>query len=175
MTMQYDVKASHLNESGFMTTFRSRKKQITLNGNASQTGKLAFFDTDTAPVTSGNYGRSGNVVTVSSTNHGLSNGTVIGISFNTSSGLSATDGNYVITATNANTFTLTDINSGTVTNAGTGCQYVVGNGNSWMATYETLAGATATTQLTIPGEGALARNGIYAYMNNIGFVSIFYG
>ena len=137
--MQTDVKAAHINQSGFLVKFRCRKKQVTLAGNASQTGKLAFFDTSTAPVTAGTYGRSGNVITVSSTNHGLSNGATIGISFNTNTGVSATDGNYTITATDANTFTMTDINSGTVTNAGTGCQYVYGNTNTWLATYETLS------------------------------------
>ena len=173
--MQTDVKAAHLNQSGFLVKFRCRKKQVTLAGNASQTGKLVFFDTQSAPVTSGNYGRSGNTITVSSTGHGLTTGTAVGISFNTSTGVSATDGNYVITVTDANTFTMTDINSGTVTNAGTGCQYVVGNTNIWLATYETLSGATATQQLLVPGEGQLCQNGIYAYMSNMGFVTIHYG
>ena len=175
MTMQYDVKSAHLNESGFLVKYRCRKKQVTLAGNASQAGTIVFFDTTTAPVTSATYGRSGNTITVSSTAHGLTTGTPIGISFNSSSGVSATDGNYTtITVTDANTFTITDINSGTVTNAGTGCQYVTGS-NRWITTYETLTGATATQQLLIPGEGALAYNGIYAYMVNMGFVTIHYG
>jgi len=146
-----------------------------LCGNASQAGNIVFFDTNTAPVTSGTYGRSGNTITVSSTGHGLSTGATVGISFNSSSGVSATDGNYVITVTDANTFTMTDINSGTVTNAGTGCQYVSGNTNIWIATYETLTGATATQQLLVPGEGQLCLNGIYVYMVNMGFVTIHYG
>jgi hypothetical protein len=171
---QTDVKSAHLNQSGFLVKFRCRKKQVTLAGNASQSGKLAFFDTTTAPVTSGTYGRSGTTITVSSTGHGLATGAIVGISFNTSSNVSATDGNYVITVSDANTFTMTDINSGTVTNAGTGCQYVT-NGNRWMTTYETLTGATATQQLLVPGEGALAENGVYAYMVNMGFVTIHYG
>ena len=172
--MQTDVKSAHLNESGFLVKFRCRKKQVTLAGNASQAGKLVFFDTLIAPVTSATYGRSGTTITVSSTGHGLTTGATVGISFNSSSGVSATDGNYTITVTDANTFTITDINSGTVTNAGTGCQYV-NNGGRWMTTYETLTGATATQQLLVPGEGALAYNGVYAYMVNMGFVTIHYG
>jgi len=172
--MQTDVKSAHLNQSGFLTKFRCRKKQVTLAGNAGQAGNLVFFDTTVAPVTTATYGRSGNTITVSSTGHGLTTGTSVGISFNNSSNVSATDGNYTITVTDANTFTITDINSGTVTNAGTGCQYVTGN-NKWMTTYETLTGATATQQLLVPGEGALAYNGIYAYMVNMGFVTIHYG
>jgi len=182
MTMQYDVKASHLNQSGFLVTSgnRTRLKQITLAGNASQSGSLVFFDTITAPVTSATYGRSGNTITVSSTGHGLSTGAYVGISFNNSSGVSATDGNYVITVTDANTFTMTDVNSGTVTNAGTGCQYVSSSAtsntqNKWVSTYETLTGATATQQLTVPGEGLLCNQGLYVYMVNMGFVTIHYG
>ena len=175
MTMQYDVKSAHLNQSGFLVKGRCRKKQITLAGNASQSGTIVFFDTTTAPVTTATYGRSGNTITVSSTAHGLSTGQRVGISFNSSSGVSATDGNYVITVTDANTFTMTDINSGTVTNAGTGCQYVAGNTNTWMTTYETLTGAITTQQLLVPGEGALALNGVYVYMVNMSFVTIHYG
>lgn len=175
MTMQTDVRAAHINQSGFLVKGRVRKKQITLCGNASQAGKLAFFDTNSAPVTSATYGRSGTTITVSSTSHGLTTGQTIGISFNTSSGVSATDGNYVITVTDANTFTMTDINSGTVTNASTNCQYVYGNTNIWIATYETLTGATATQQLLVPGEGQLVLNAVYAYMSNMGFVTIHYG
>jgi hypothetical protein len=172
--MQYDVKASHLNQSGTAVTGRARLKQVTLAGNASQSGKIVFFDCLSAPVTSGNYGRSGTTVTVSSTAHGLQTGNTVGISYNTSSGVSATDGNYVITRVDANTFTITDPNSGTVTNAGTGCQYVTGN-NRWISTYETLTGATATQQLTVPGEGLLCYQGIYIYMVNMGFATVHYG
>jgi len=174
MTMQYDVKASHLNQSGIAVNGRCRLKQITLAGNASQSGTLAFFDSITAPVTSGTYGRSGTTVTVSSTGHGLTTGAIVGISYNSSSNVSATDGNYPITVVDANTFTIVDPNSGTVVNAGTGCQYVTGN-NRWVSTYETLTGATATQQLLVPGEGLLCYQGVYIYMANIGFATIHYG
>ena len=174
MTMQYDVKASHLNQSGIAVNARCRLKQITLAGNASQSGKIAFFDCITAPVTSATYGRSGTTITVSSTAHGLVTGATVGISFNSSTNVSATDGNYTITVTDANTFTMTDINSGTVTNAGTNCQYVTGV-NKWVSTYETLSGATTTTNLTIPGEGLLCAQGVYVYMANVGFATIHYG
>jgi hypothetical protein len=174
MTMQYDVKAAHLNQSGIAVIARVRLKQFTFAGSAGQSGKMALFDCITAPVTAGTYGRSGTTITVSSTAHGLSTGAVVGISFNTSSNVSATDGNYTITVTDANTFTITDINSGTVTNAGTGCQYVTG-ANRWISTYETLTGATATTNITMPGEGLLCNQGVYAYMVNMGFLTIHYG
>lgn len=172
--MQTDVKAAHLNQSGIAVIGRTRLKQITLAGNASQAGKIVFFDCLTSPVTTGNYGRSGTTVTVSSTAHGLNTGDFVGISYNTSSGVSATDGNYSVTRVDANTFTITDPNSGTVTNAGTGCQYVTGN-NRWISTYETLTGATSTQQVWIPGEGLLCPQGIYVYMVNMGFMTLHYG
>ena len=174
MTMQYDVKAAHLNQAGIAVADRCRMKQITLAGNASQSGKIVFFDCTTAPVTNATYGRSGTTITVALNAHGLVAGDKIGISFNASSGVSATDGNYVVATASANSFTLTDINTGTVTNAGTNCQYVTGV-NKWVSTYETLSGATATTNLTIPGEGLLCSQGIYVYMANVGFITVHYG
>jgi len=172
--MQTDVLAAHLNQSGLAYTGRTRLKQITLAGNASQNGKIVFFDCTTAPVTTATYGRSGNTVTVSLNAHGLVVGQKIGISYNSSSNVSATDGNYVVATASANSFTITDPNSGTVTNAGTNCQYVVSN-NRWVSTYETLTGATATQQLLIPGEGIVCYQGLYIYMTNIGFATIHYG
>jgi hypothetical protein len=171
---QTDVRASHLNQSGIAYIGRLRLKQITLAGNASQSGKLVFFDCITAPVTTATYGRSGNTVTVALNAHGLNAGDLIGISYNSSTGVSATDGNYVVATASANSFTITDPNSGTVTNAGTNCQYVTGN-NKWLSTYETLSGATTTTNISIPGEGILCPQGLYVYMANVGFATVHYG
>jgi hypothetical protein len=172
--MQTDVLAAHLNQSGLAKIGRLRLKQITLAGNASQSGKIVFFDCITAPVTTATYGRSGYTVTVSLNAHGLNAGDKIGISYNSSSNVSATDGNYVVATASANSFTITDPNSGTVTNAGTNCQYVTSN-NRWVSTYETLAGATGIQQLLIPGEGILCYQGLYIYMAYVGFTTVCYG
>jgi hypothetical protein len=88
-------------------------------------------------------------------------------------GVSATDGNYSITRLTANTFTLTDINSGTVANTATAI-YVSG-ANRWLMTYETQATDEYQNAPIIPGEGVLAKNGIYAYMDGIDSAQIFYG
>ena len=186
MTMQYDVKASHLNQSGFLvlngSANRTRLKQLTYSGNAGQAGTLMLFDTLTAPI-SAVYARSGTTVTVTKTAHGLSTGTQIGIGYLSASGASATDGNWTITVTDANTFTITDPNSGTVS-GGTTCYYVVAyptgftvNQNSarWLMAFDTLTGATSTQQVSIPGEGVLTQLGAYAQMTYIGFVTAFYG
>jgi len=173
MGMQYDVKQGHLNQSGFFVLGRNRVKGVSWYGSAAD-GTLVLFDTTTAPVTASvTYERAGTLVTVTKTSHGLNTGDVVGIHFNTASGVAATDGNYPITRLTANTFTLTDINSGTVANTATAA-YVI-NANRWLLTYENDATDTFSNAPVIPGEGVLATNGIYALMTNLGAAQIYYG
>ena len=175
MTMQYDVKAAHLSVSGIIQSGRARLKQFTFAGTGGQTGKLVAFDCTTAPTTTGTYAQTGtSTVTVTSTAHGLSTGNIVGISYNSTTGGSATDGNYAVTVTGANTFTITDPNINTLSGSPPGCQWVTGV-NRWVTTYETLTGTTGTTGVSMPGEGLLVVNGIYAYLSNISFVTIHYG
>ena len=170
--MQTDVLSSHLSQTGFMASGRTRLKQLTFCGNASQAGNLSIFDSATAAVTA-SYARSGTTVTVTKTAHGLVTGDIIGIGYASASAVSATDGNYAITYVDANSFTITDPNSGTVS-GGTACYYV-NNGGRWMTSFNTLTGATGSQQIPVPGEGMLARNGIYAVLTYITFVTAFYG
>jgi len=180
--MQTDVKSGHLNQSGYISQGRARLKQVVYAGAGGSAGSICIFDTNTVP-TSATYQRLANVVTVSSTAHGLANGTLIGIGFGVSSGASATDGNYTITNTGANTFTITDPNTGN-TSGGIACQYVVAypnpvsntqTPNRWITQFDTIASASATQQVAIPGEGVLCQNGIYANLNAVGFLTAFYG
>jgi len=171
--MATDVKQAHINQSGFLVLGRNRIKGLSFVGSASA-GELAMFDTTTAPVTSGvTYARSGTTVTVSKTSHGLSTGAIVGIHFSEASGVSATDGNYSITVINANSFSLTDINTGTVA-ASTAAAYVTGN-NRWLLTYEISATDIFNNAPTVPDQGVLATNGVYAYMINTAAVNIYYG
>jgi len=170
MTMQYDVKQGHLNQSGFFVLGRNRVKGVSFYGGG---GTLVLFDTTTAPVTSSvTYARTGTVVTVTKTAHGLSTGNVVGIHFASNAGASATDGNYTITKTGADTFTLNDINTGSITS--TAALYVSG-ANRWLMTYETHSSDEFQNAPIIPGEGVLAVNGIYAYMSAIDAALIYYG
>jgi hypothetical protein len=170
MTMQYDVKQGHLNQSGFFVLGRNRVKGVSFYGGG---GTLVLFDTTVAPVTSSvTYARVGTTVTVTKTAHGLSTGNVVGIHFNSNSGNSATDGNYTITRTGADTFTLIDINTGDITS--TAALYVSG-ANRWLMTYETHASDEFQNAPLIPGEGVLAVNGIYAYMSGIDGAQVYYG
>ena len=171
MAMQYDVKQGHLNQSGFFVLGRNRVKGVSFYGAG---GILVLFDTTTAPVTSSvSYARTGTVVTVTKTSHGLLTGAVVGIHFAAGSGGAATDGNYVITRVDANTFTLTDINTGTITGS-PAALYVTGT-NRWLITYETHATDEFQNAPIIPGEGVLAANGLYAYMSAIDAAQIYYG
>jgi hypothetical protein len=170
MGMQYDVKQGHLNESGFFVLGRNRVKGVSYFGGG---GTLVLFDTTSAPVTSSvTYARAATTVTVSKTAHGLATGDVVGIHFDSNTGVSATDGNYSITRVDANSFTLTDINSGTITS--TAAIYVSGV-NRWLMTYETHSTDEFQNSPIIPGEGVLVTNGIYAYMSSIDSAQIYYG
>jgi len=173
MAMQYDVKQGHLNQSGFFVLGRNRVKGISWYGTGTD-GTLVLFDTTTAPVTASvTYGRTGNLVTVTKTAHGLVTGDIVGIHFGEASGVAATDGNYSITRTGADTFTLVDINTGTVATSATAA-YVTGT-NRWLLTYENDATDTFSNAPIIPGEGVLVNNGIYALMTNLGAAQIYYG
>ena len=172
---QTDVKAAHLSVSGTIQSGRTRLKQFTFAGTGGQTGRLVIFDSLVAPVTSGTYAQSGTTtVTVTKTAHGLNTGDVVGISYNSATGGSATDGNYVVTRTGADTFTVVDPNINTISGSPPACQYVTGV-NRWVTTYETLTGATDTTGVNVPGEGLLVVNGIYAYLLNVTFVTVHFG
>lgn len=170
MTMQYDVKQAHINASGILVPFGTRLKAVSFTGTATA-GYVSFFDTVTAPVTTATYGRSGTTVTVTSTGHGLTTGQVIGVDFAAGTGGTATNGNYVVTVTNANTFTVTDINSGSIT-AGAAMVYSTGK---WLATYDVAANDNFNNAPFIPGEGVKADTGVYAYISNLAAVNIFYG
>jgi hypothetical protein len=166
--MQTDVKAGHLNNSGFVVLGRNRLKAVSTVGSATA-GTLDIFDTTTAPV-SATYERAATLITVTKTAHGLVTGDVIGLAFATASGTSGTNGNYSITRTGANTFTVTDINSGTIV-AGTAVVYA----SLWVASYDVGATDVFGNFALIPGEGVLIKNGIYLSMSNITSANIYYG
>jgi hypothetical protein len=171
MTMQYDVKTAKIQGSGLMVSGRCRMKQGTVLGNGTA-GSIDFFDTTTAPVAA-TYGRSGYTVTVTSTAHGLSTGTVIGIAYVAASGVAPVSGNYAVTVVDANTFTITDLNSGTIATS-TVCNYCnTGNGN-WIMGLNTGTNLQPF-QLLIPGEGVLCQRGIYSLSTNITSTQVTYG
>jgi len=166
---QTPVKQAHLNASGFMVLGRNRVRAISFTGSATA-GYVTLFDTSVAPVTTATYGRSGTTVTITSTAHGLVTGNVVGIDFAAGTGGTATNGNYSVTVTNANTFTITDINSGSIT-AGASMAYA----NRWLMTYDVAASDTFNNAPFIPEDGVIATDGIYALMSNVVACNIYYG
>jgi hypothetical protein len=168
MTMQSDVLSAHLNVSGQMVVGRTRLKGLISMGTATA-GTINFWDAVTAPV-SATYGRSGTTVTVTRVGHGLNTGDTVGLTFGLDgSSRAATNGNYVVTRLTADTYTVTDINSGTVS-TGTAAN----EGTRWLASYDTNTASDVVT-LLIPGEGMLARNGIYGQLANQTGLTIYYG
>jgi hypothetical protein len=165
MAMQTDVRAGHLNQSGVVFAGRTRLKGI-INVATASAGTVNMWDS-TAAQTSATYARAGNVVTVTSNAHGLVVGQTVGISYAAGG---ATNGNYYVQSVTTNTYTLTDLNSGTVT-AGTACNW---NAGGWLMSYDTAA-AASTVNIVIPGEGIIAKTGIYIQMTNQTNVTIFYG
>ena len=168
MGMQTDVKSATLVSSGFLTKFGTRVKGISIKGTASA-GQFDLFDTTTAPVAA-TYGRTSATITVTSNGHGLKVGDKVGIAFEAGTGGTATSGNYVVATATTNTFTVTDINSGSIT-AGAVCNYA----GAWLVSFRLTAGDTFANYWLIPGEGILARDGLYAKMTNLTSSSIFYG
>ena len=166
--MQTDVKAAHLNNSGFAVLGPNRLKGLATVGTATA-GTLDIFDTVTAPV-SATYERAGTLVTVTKSSHGLATGDVVGLSFATASGSSATNGNYSITVLTSSTFTITDINTGTIA-ASTACSYAT----RWVVSYDIGAGDVFGNNVLLPGEGIKVVNGIYLSMSNLLSSVIYYG
>lgn len=171
MAMQTDVRAAHVNTTGLLASGRTRLRSVVYCGTAGQAGVLNIFDSLVAP-TSATYARSGTTVTVTKSGHGLVSGAQVGIAYGTASGVSATNGTYTATVVDANTFTITDSTSGTIA-GGTTAMYVTSG--AWMMSFDTLTGATGSQQVTIPGEGVLAAQGLFASLTNVTFVTVFYG
>ena len=169
MTMQTDVLAGTLIESGFIYKQRTRVKGVSVKGDGTTAGVLDIFDTVTAPVTA-TYGRTGFVVTVTKNAHGLQTGDTVGLSFAAGTGGSATDGNYPITKLTDNTFTVTDLNSGSIT-AGANCVYA----SRWIMTFRIDVGDAYINYWLIPGQGILAQNGVYLLITDLNTASVFYG
>ena len=167
MGFQFDVLSAHINASGQLVNGRSRLKALIQIGSATA-GTVNMWDTTTAP-TSVTYGRSGTTVTITNVAHGLVTGNVVGLTFGAGTGGTATNGNYSITKTGADTYTITDINSGSITAGAAASQ-----GTRWLMSLDT-NNTSDVVPLLIPGDGIVARNGIYGQMSNQTGLTIFYG
>jgi len=164
MGMQYDVLAAHLNASSVAYLGRTRLKALLTVGSATA-GTVNIWDS-TVAAKAGTYSRTGNVVTVTVTAHGLANSQPFGFAANDGA---ASSGNFTVSSVaNANAFTFTDLlNTGSTTgNCGVNTRF--------MMAFDT-ANNSAETYLLLPGEGILAENGIVIGMNGQTSLTVFYG
>ena len=88
-------------------------------------GVRAWWNFNGVPL-SGTYSRTGTLVTVTMTAHGMTTGQIVNLDFTTGT---ATDGNYVVTVTGANTFTVNDTASGSTSGNVTRNTWLRGSGN----------------------------------------------
>lgn len=171
MSMQTDVKAAILKQTGFVTPHeRLRIKALSIRGNSSAS-QLDLFATDTAPVAA-TYGQSGNTITVTKAGHGLSTGQKIGIAYSPGTGGTAMCNSAAITVTSSSTFTIPCINSFTITNT-PACRYVLDG--EWLMTFTLAATDIYSNYFLLPGQGLLAQKKVYASMDDITALVMFYG
>jgi hypothetical protein len=170
MAFVSDVKSAFLNQTGFILDLnRSRLKSVGIQG-TSNAGQVDIFATDTAPV-SATYGQAGNVITVSSTAHGLVTGQKIGIAYSAGTGGTSMCGNNVVTVVDANTFTLPCINSFTITGT-PACRYVADG--EWLMTFTTAATDIFHNYFRLPEDGVLATKKVFCSISNISAVTVFH-
>lgn len=163
---QTDVKSAHLNSTGVAVLGRNRLKSI-VTTNTATAGVVHVFDA-AAVATAITYERATTLITVAHTAHGFATGQVIGLAFTPAAGVSATNGNYVLTRVDANSYTVVDINSGTIA-AGTGGFA----GTKWVTSVDTPA-VLGITSMLLPGEGVLATAGLALTMTNQTGTTVFY-
>ena len=161
MGMQYDVKSAHITTSGVAVGYRTRLKGVVMSPSESQTLNVAFCDNISL---SGTYDVPGTTVcTVTIANHGLSNGDRVYLNFTSGT---ASDNTFTVSNVATNTFTVTVASA---TTSGNVTMYAV------VLTELDCASATAFYTM-IPGEGILAKEGIYVGLPSATITTtLFYG
>lgn len=163
MTTQYDVKSYHNTVSGVSVNYRTRLKGVVVSPQSSATFNVSFCNNLTE---TGTYARTSpsTTLTVTLANHGLTDGQRVVLQFTSGDGLSDT---YSVTVVNANTFTVTTVASTTTS----------GNVTVYPDVLAEFDCSTGTAFYTyFPGEGVIARNGIYAFIPSATITTtIFYG
>ena len=91
-------------------------KLTTASGSAPSYSARAWVNFN-GVATFGTYGRTGTLVTIDMTAHGMTTGQNANLTFSAGTGGTATSGSYIVTVIDANNFTITDSASGTITGA----------------------------------------------------------
>jgi hypothetical protein len=161
MAQQYDVKSFHNTVSGVAVDYKTRLKGVVISPSTSVTYNISFCDNI---YVSGTYDVPGSTVcTVTSANHGLSNGNRIYMDFTSGT---AQDEAYNVSNVTQNTFTVTVASATTSGNVDL-YPFV-------LAEFDCSSGTSYYT--LIPGEGILSDNGIYVGIPSASVTTtIFYG
>ena len=156
--MQTDVKSQHGGVSGLMVPYRTRLKGAVVFPFAGATEYTVLVDNISI---SGTYARATTTATITAANHGLKAGDWVYLDWDLA------DNPYQVqTAANANTFTVTVANSGAAS----------GNVTVWNDVLLQLDASNQTAyNVTIPGEGVLAHNGIRLFLGANTHITVFYG
>jgi hypothetical protein len=164
MTMQYDVKSFHNTLSGVAVPYRTRLKGVVVSPSTSVTINTTIVDNLPIAVTYDIPGTTVCTVTTP-TAHGLTAGSSR-VLLVASTGTFVSDAYLVQTTPTPTTFTVT---TGTLTTSG--------NMNLYTDILTELDCSTGTSFYTlIPGEGVLAKTGIYIYIPSASVTTtIFYG
>jgi hypothetical protein len=158
MGMQYDVKSQHGSVSGLMVKGRTRVKGAVVFPFTGATEYTVLVDDNSV---SGTYARTTTTATITAANHGLVAGNWVYLDWDLA------DNPYQVqSVTNANTFTVTVANSGAAS----------GSVTVWNDVLLQLDASNQTAyNVTIPGEGVLAHNGIRLFVGNNTHITVFYG
>jgi hypothetical protein len=164
MTMQYDVKSFHNTTSGVAVPYRTRLKGVVISPSTSVTINTSIVDNISIAVTYDIPGTTVCTVTTP-TAHGLTAGSSR-VLLVASTGTFVSDAYLVQTTPTPTTFTVT-----------TGVLTTSGNMSMYTDILTEVDCSTGTSFYTlIPGEGVLAKTGIYVYLPSASVTStIFYG
>jgi hypothetical protein len=166
MGMQTDVLSAHATSSGVIVNYRARLKGAIVSANTSAATRNVVFANNTTQA--GTYGRSTNTVTCTITAHGLTTGDRVWLTFAAGTGGTATTNIYAVTVTDSNVFTVTDSASGSITGSPAVTMYAD-------ILMEADAYNPTAYSILVPGEGILARNGIYVGLVSSVTATVFYG
>jgi hypothetical protein len=164
MAMQYDVKSFHNTLSGVAVPYRTRLKGVVVSPSTSVTINTTIVDNLPIAVTYNIPGTTVCTVTTP-TAHGLTAGSSR-VLLVASTGTFVSDAYLVQTTPTPTTFTVT-----------TGVLTTSGNMSLYTDILTEMDCSTGTSFYTlIPGEGVLAKNGIYVYLPSASVTTtIFYG
>ena len=159
--MQTDVKHAHAGSSGLMVPYRTRLKGVVMQPYEAVTDHTSFVD-DSSIV--GTFTRSTTTATITAANHGLNVRDLVYLDFAAGG---PTDDTYIIqSVVDENTFTVTVLDAGDASGAVTVWNDVLFHFDSSI---------NVATDIVIPGQGVLAKNGIRVFMPTEMHCSIFYG